>query len=544
MKQPEKQLLIIYILLFFSSCFISLTAFFSPGFGISPTTGLILNPLLLLITASIASISFSRRIRQEKKNRIVLEQAIQGRYPGKNDGLSAELDELLTLIKEENIRFRRILSDHGETAEQIGMNLEQAIRLIDRMTVFISDVDKISSQIIHLYHRLENALIQTSNPDNLSETILKIRFELDHFSEGPTNMLNLLKNVYNRFRNNRQNLMKTQEGFLGTQAVATEAELDNISKQLEKLKELEEAIQLLEQHLESARFAVKENENTLRKLAEKFPELSGNLNETKELANRLPVRIHTLSGLITELEDVHEKGKLLALNAAIYAGEAGEEGRGFSTIAREMKSITESAEILQGRLQDELSELEKTTILTIEEMEKTQATEITMESFCRDALENSTAQLPELKSIQENHEQVSTVRQQLGELLNNREESAREKQKNLGKALADIRKSQQTSEEERELKFQIDNMVVESARFSEKLESELPSLLNAVGGILDEVSAFQDQLLQTRNTLADFADPRITESLKELKKAVEGNEIQLLRSSGKLLRKLKTKIPY
>ncbi|RLE20240.1 MAG: hypothetical protein DRJ08_07225, partial [Acidobacteria bacterium] len=138
---------------------------------------------------------------------------------------------------------------------------------------------------------------------------------------------------------------------------------------------------------------------------------------------------------------------------------------------------------------------------------------------------------------------LSNALNRLEEFLNVEEKTTRERQANLGRTMSEVRKSQQETDDDRTLKFQIDNMVIESARFSEKIESELPNLLDAVGGILDEVSAFQDHFLQTRNTLADFADPQITETLKDLKREIGGSEIQLLRSSTNLLRKLRINIP-
>ncbi len=543
MKQPDKRIILINVILFAGACLLTTSALLTSQSGPAVTIALIGTPILLLLSILANTWASHRENRARLMELSVLRQAVENQFPENTIDLSDELNDLLTRLKEEQSRIRLIFADHGETSDIVSMNLERVIRLTDRMAQFIGNVDKLASRIQHLYQRLENALIQADNQENLSETILKIRFELEHFNEGPANMLNLLKKVYANCRQNREALMAAQEGFLGTQSAVAEGEIGMITKQQETLKKINNAIQNLEETLQNADTALREGEEFLQNLTTRFLRLSNEISEIQTLANQLPSQIRTLASLITELEDVHEKSKILALNAAIYAGDAGEEGKGFSTIAREMKTITESAAILQHRLQQELGQLEKITQHTIGQIEQLASTEHSIEQFSRDGLEKYNANLSGRETALENENVLSNALNRLEEFLNVEEKTTRERQANLGRTMSEVRKSQQETDDDRTLKFQIDNMVIESARFSEKIESELPNLLDAVGGILDEVSAFQDHFLQTRNTLADFADPQITETLKDLKREIGGSEIQLLRSSTNLLRKLRINIP-
>ncbi|MCK5878610.1 MAG: hypothetical protein KAH24_02455, partial [Holophagae bacterium] len=443
----------------------------------------------------------------------------------------------------EQSHIRRILVDHGETSNLVSMNLERVIRLTDRMAQFIGDVDKLASRIYHLYQKLENSLLQADNQEDLSEAILKIRFELDHFNEAPSAMLNLLKKVYSTCRQNREALVAAHERFLGTQSVMVDGETNIVSKQQETLQQIDNSVRELEQVLHNGETALLKGKDILSEVVTRSLSLSSEMGEIRTLANELPEQIRTLSTLIAELEDVHNKSKILALNAAIYAGDAGEEGKGFSTIAREMKTITESAEILQHRLQQGLSQLEKTTLHTIDGMEQLISTETSIEKFSQEGLQKYNSHMSDQNAARKSEDILSNAIHRMAEFLNVQEKAARERQANLTRSLAATRGSQEESDGDRELKFQIDNMIIESERFSEKIQSELPNLLDAVGGILDEVSAYQDQFLQTRNALADFADPRISQTLKDLKQAMGGNEIQLLRSSTNLLQKMKSNIP-
>ncbi len=543
MKLPDKQLIIINATLLAGICLLTGIAILTPRFDMVVTIGLVAGPVFLLISASISTWFLLRETRLRTLDMEKIRDAVGGKFPESNAAQSSELIELLTLLREEKSHFRQILTDHGETSNLVSMNLEHVVRLIDRMEQFIGDIDKLASRIYHLYQKLESSLHQTDNQEDLSETILKIRFELDRFSEAPSTMLNVLKKVYSNGKQNREALMAAQEGFLGTQSVMAEGEINIVSKQQETVQQINTAVQNLEQALQKGESAFQEGEETLREITTRFLDFSTEMTELQTLASDLPEHIHSLSSLITELKDVHEKSKILALNAAIYAGEAGEEGKGFSTIAREMKAITESAETLQHELQQRLVQLEKTTLHTLGDLDQLILTETLIEKFSQDGQKSFSSHVSTQDASRKNVDVLSNALHRLGEFLDVQEKSALERQAVLTRTMSAARKSQKETEDERALKFQIDNMVIESSRFSERIEKELPNLLDAVGGILDEVSAFQDQFLQTRNALADFADPQITQTLKDLKQAIGGNEIQLLRASTNLLHKMKTNIP-
>ncbi len=543
MKLPDRQLLIINSTLLAGLCILTAIAILTPQSNMAVMLALVAGPSLLLLSATISTWFFLRETRLRREDSEKIRQAIEGRFPESDSNQSLELNELITLIREQHSRFSQVMTDHGETSDLVSMNLERIIRLIDRMEEFIGDIDKLSSRIYHLYQRLESSLLQTDNQEDLSETILKIRFELDRFSETPSAMLDVLKKVYSNSKQNRQSLMAAQEGFLATQSVMAEGELNIVSKQQETLQQARNATEYLEQILQNGEKAFQEGEEMLAEITTRFLSFSDEMSELQSRTSELPEHIHSISSLITELQDVQEKSKILALNASIYAGEAGEEGKGFSTIAREMKTITESAETLQHELQQRLNQLEKITLHTLEGLEQLTVTRNLFVKFSQEGQETFISHKSNHDASAKDMETLSSALNRLVESLDLLEKTGLERQSNLTRALTAARKSQEETEDERALKFQIDNMVIESSRFSERIENELPNLLDAVGSILDEVSAFQDQFLQTRNALADFSDPRIIQALKDLKQALGGNEIQLLRASTNLLQKMKKNIP-
>ena len=62
-----------------------------------------------------------------------------------------------------------------------------------------------------------------------------------------------------------------------------------------------------------------------------------------ETINRLSEQTQAVGDIITTVSDLAEQSNLLSVNASIEAAKAGEQGKGFTVVAQEVKSLAEQS---------------------------------------------------------------------------------------------------------------------------------------------------------------------------------------------------------
>jgi len=84
-----------------------------------------------------------------------------------------------------------------------------------------------------------------------------------------------------------------------------------------------------------------------------------------ETIHRLSEQTQAVGDIITTVNDLAEQSNLLSVNASIEAAKAGEQGKGFTVVAQEVKSLAEQSKQAVVQARAVLSEIQKASTLAV-----------------------------------------------------------------------------------------------------------------------------------------------------------------------------------
>ncbi|MEP6901161.1 MAG: methyl-accepting chemotaxis protein [Actinomycetota bacterium] len=351
---------------------------------------------------------------------------------------SIETDELLETLHRNSLQMQKLVTLMDEVAAG---NTDVALTPLqnsDRLTAAFQKLLAKVADSIDAKQKLES--LQNS-VGQMTEEISRVRkFNLDalvatdfketkEISETLKFLLNHLNGVVTQVRNDSgqtQTSATAIRKMLQSLILHDEVRIQEMNQAAITLKQIPNSVLKISENFSGALHAANQSIEKARKGTQTAQEnvnavasLRKQLQEAMSRIGRLNERSQEIGKIAKTVEDLAHRTNTIALNAAIQAGELGEQGRGFSVVAEEINRLAGRAE----NTNKQISVLNKSISADLNEVERT------LQSSVQEAANLSTFAVETGSSLSELEKHITQILNLQGQLTADSSEQSAETEK-------------------------------------------------------------------------------------------------------------------
>tara|TARA_R110002049_G_scaffold22908_3_gene81396 strand:- start:677 stop:2320 length:1644 start_codon:yes stop_codon:yes gene_type:complete len=156
-------------------------------------------------------------------------------------------------------------------------------------------------------------------------------------------------------------------GVLNDSTSTSAASVEELTVSINHVRDnAEETLRISEESADAAR----EGGTVVRRTADGMLETADSVRAAADAVKRLGEQSNAIGGIVKVIHEVAEQTNLLALNAAIEAARAGEQGRGFAVVADEVRKLAERSAQATREITDKISAMQQSANAAVSDMDR------------------------------------------------------------------------------------------------------------------------------------------------------------------------------
>ncbi|WP_413699448.1 methyl-accepting chemotaxis protein [Psychromonas sp. KJ10-10] len=242
--------------------------------------------------------------------------------------------------------------------------------------IYAKALSQIIRDIVSVVGKVSDGYLQNKCPHDGSNEFGQLSSEINQMSSSLKVLAGNMVNASTKLSESVSNMTTTskeQESTVSEQATSTQEIVASSQEITQTAKELLNNMSEVAKAVDHAAETAQEGREDLQKMNSILGKM---VSSSQEIGNKLSVlneKISNISLVVTTINKVADQTNLLSINATIEADKAGEAGIGFSTVASEIRRLSDQTAIATWDIEQLVKEIQTAVSSGVMGMEKFQA---------------------------------------------------------------------------------------------------------------------------------------------------------------------------